>query len=51
LSGELSGWKLKVADIVRRLDKMDSGDKEKVVPQVNELHGLIEEMDDRIARL
>jgi len=51
LSAELGGWKQKVGQITERLDRMPSGDKEKVVPQVNELHGLIEEMDDRIGRL
>lgn len=48
---ELTGWKAKVYDIVRKLDKMSSGDKQKVVPQVVELHMLIEELDDRIDRL
>jgi predicted nuclease with TOPRIM domain len=51
VSKELKGWKAKVEDIVKKLDKMQSGDKEKVVPQVNELHALIDEIDDRIARL
>jgi predicted nuclease with TOPRIM domain len=51
LTVELNGWKAKVGDIVQRLDKMPSGDKEKVVPQVNELHALIEELDDRVERL
>jgi hypothetical protein len=48
LSIELTGWKAKVYDIVRKLDKMSSGDKEKVIPEVNELHMIIEELDDRI---
>ena len=51
LSVELGGWKEKVGQIAQRLDRMPSGDKEKVVPQVNELHALIEELDDRIGRL
>lgn len=51
LTIELAGWKAKVYDIVRRLDKMPSGAKEKVVPQVSDLHVLIEELDDRIGRL
>ena len=51
LTIELTGWKAKVYDIVRRLDKLPSGDKEKVIPQVNDLHTLIEELDDRIGRL
>jgi predicted nuclease with TOPRIM domain len=51
LAIELTGWKAKVYDIVRKLDKMSSGDKAKVVPEVNELHMIIEELDDRIERL
>ncbi|MCJ7692260.1 MAG: hypothetical protein MUO22_02440, partial [Sedimentisphaerales bacterium] len=51
LSKELTGRKEKVSKIVGKLDKMPSGDKEKVVPQVNELHGLIEELTDRTERL
>lgn len=48
---ELTGWKAKVYDVVRKLDKVSSGDKQKVVPQVVELHMIIEELDDRIDRL
>ena len=48
---ELTGWKAKVYDVVRKLDKVSSGDKEKVVYQVRELHMIIEELDDRIDRL
>jgi predicted nuclease with TOPRIM domain len=48
---ELTGWKAKVYDVVRKLDKISSGDKEKVAPQVRELHMVIEELDDRINRL
>ena len=51
LTIELAAWKAKAYDIVRRLDKLPSGDKEKVLPQVNDLHILIEELDDRIGRL
>ena len=51
LADELTGWKAKVDGIVTELDKMPSGDKEKVIPQVNELHGLIEQLVDRIERL
>jgi predicted nuclease with TOPRIM domain len=51
LSIELTGWKAKVYNITRKLDKMSSGDKDKVVPEVNELHMIIEELDDRIEKL
>jgi len=51
LSKELTEWKAKIEVIVKELDNVPSGDKEKVVPEVNELHALIEGMEDRIERL
>jgi len=51
LVAELSGWKSKVYDVTRKLDKVSSGDKEKVVPMVNELHMILEELEDRVERL
>ena len=51
LATELGGWKKKVEDIVGRLDTLSSGDKGKVLNQVNDIHILIEEMEDRISRL
>ena len=48
---ELSGWKAKIYDVVRRIDKLSSGDKEKISLQVNDLHIFIEELEDRINRL
>ncbi|MEW6110336.1 MAG: hypothetical protein AB1632_14390 [Nitrospirota bacterium] len=51
LAMELTAWKAKMYDIVRKLDKMSTGEKEKVVPEVNELHMFIEELNDRIEKL
>jgi hypothetical protein len=51
VSAELTGWKAKAYDIVRRLDKLSSGDKAKVADQVRDLHMLIEELEERIDRL
>jgi hypothetical protein len=51
VSAELTGWKAKAYDIVRRLDKLSSGDKAKVADQVRDLHILIEEIENRIDRL
>lgn len=48
---ELTGWKAKTYDVVRKLDKMSSGDKQKVVPQVNELHMILENLEDRVHKL
>ena len=48
---ELSVWKAKIYDVVRKVDKVSSGDKAKLGSQVNDLHMLIEEIENRIARL
>jgi len=51
LEAELTVWKAKVYDIIARLDKVSSGEKEKVIDQVRDLHVLFVELDDRISRL
>ena len=48
---ELSGWKAKVYDVVRKLDKVSTGEKAKVVDQVNDLHIIVEELEDRLSSL
>ena len=51
LSIELAGWKTKLAGVVKKLDSVSTGDKEKVVAEVNELHMVMEELGDRIEKL
>jgi len=51
LTIELTGWKAKIYDIIRKMDKLPSADKGKILGQVNDLHMLVEELDDRIERL
>ena len=48
---ELTGWKAKVYDLMRRLDRADTGDKGKIVSQVNDLHIIVEELSDRLSTL
>jgi hypothetical protein len=48
---ELGAWKAKIYDVVRRVDKLPSGDKAKMVDQVNDLHIFIDELEERIDRL
>lgn len=48
---ELSVWKAKAYDVVRRFDKLSSGEKAKLGDQVNDLHMYIEELEHRIGRL
>lgn len=51
LVGELGGWKAKASELVSRLDKVSSGDKEKVIDQVRDMHMFVEELEHRIEGL
>ena len=48
---ELYGWKAKMYDMVRKVDKLRSSEKEKVASQVEELHKHISEMERIIEQL
>lgn len=45
---ELGEWKAKVRDVLGRIEKVSSGDKEKVLDQVRDLHMFSEELEERI---
>ena len=45
---ELTAWKAIVYDIARKFDKLPGGDKEKILPNIEDLHILVEELDQRI---
>lgn len=48
VSTELYGLQAEVFNVVRKLDRLSTGEKEKVVPEVFALHMIIEELKDRI---
>ena len=48
---ELTGWKAIVYDIARKMEKLPGGEKEKILPNIEDLHILIAEMDDRIDQI
>ena len=48
---ELYGWKAKMYDMVRKVDKLRSSEKEKVASQVEELHKHISDMEHIIEQL
>jgi hypothetical protein len=48
---ELSIWKAKLYDVVRKIDKAPSGDKAKLGDQVNDLHMFIDDIENRIDKL
>ena len=48
---ELTGWKAIVYDIARKMEQLPGGEKEKINPNIQDLHMLIAEMDDRIEQI
>ena len=48
---ELYGWKAKMYDMVRKVDKLRGSDKEKVASQVELLHKHISDMEHIIEQL
>ena len=48
---ELYGWKAKMYDMVRKVDKLRSSEKEQVASKVEDLHNHIAEMERIIEQL
>lgn len=48
---ELGLWKSKLYDIIRKLDSAETGQKEKVYEEINGLHILMTELEDRLDKL
>ncbi len=51
VSVELAGWQSKLNEIVKRFDSMSTGEKERIVPEVNKLHIIIDELSERMEKL
>ena len=48
---EMMAWKAKLYDVMRKVDSLGSAEKEKILPNVEDLHMFLEEMTDRIEKL
>ena len=48
---ELTAWKAIIYDIARKMEKLPGSDKAKVLPNIEDLHILVEEMDVRIEEI
>ena len=48
---EMTAWKAKLYDVMRKVDKLGTAEKEKVLPNIEDLHMLLEEMSDRVENL
>lgn len=51
VGAELTGWKAKLYDVIRRTEEMTGNDKENVTPMVAELKDMVDDLDERIASL
>lgn len=48
MQAELTAWKANVYDIVRKMELLPGGEREKIHSNIEDLHMLIVELDDRI---
>jgi hypothetical protein len=48
---ELTAWKAKMYDLTRKVESLGSKEREKVLPNVQDLNMLIADMSDRIEQL
>jgi predicted nuclease with TOPRIM domain len=48
---EMTAWKAKLYDVMRKVDTLGSAEKEKILPNVEDLHMFLAEMTDRIEKL
>jgi len=51
MEAELTAWKANVYDIVRHMEELPGGEKEKILPNIEDMHILIAETDDRIEQI
>ena len=48
---EMTAWKAKLYDTMRKIDKLGTSEREKVLPNIEDLHILLEEMEERVSQL
>jgi len=48
---EMTAWKAKLYDVMRKVDKLGTAEREKVLPNIEDLHMFLQEMTDRVENL
>jgi len=48
---ELTAWKAKLYDVTRKIEKLPTGDKQRMFDHINGLNLVVSELDDRIDQL
>jgi len=51
MEAELTAWKANVYDIVRKMEELPGGERVKILPNIEDLHILISEMDQRLDQI
>lgn len=51
VDNELTMWKAKLYDVMSRMDKLPTGNKQRMYEQVNGLHIVMAELEERIDKL
>ena len=51
MESEMMAWKAKLYDVIRKIDKLGSAEREKILPNIEDLHMYLEEMSDRVDTL
>jgi hypothetical protein len=48
---ELTGWKAKLYDVISKIERLPTGDKQRMYEEVNGLHIIMAELDEKIDQL
>jgi predicted nuclease with TOPRIM domain len=48
---ELNNWKARLYDIIRKIDQIPTGEKQKMHDEIESLHMIVTELEDRIDNL
>ena len=48
---ELTAWKAKLYDVMRKVDSLGSAEKEKILPNIEDLHMFLQDISDRVEKL
>lgn len=51
IESEMTAWKAKLYDTMRKVDALGSAEKQKMLGNVEDLHMLLQEMSDRVDQL
>lgn len=51
IESEMTAWKAKLYDTMRKVDHLGSAEKQKMLANIEDLHILLQEMSDRVDQL